>query len=353
MDRVKFEKAWTAIATPMDDSGGIDWDGLRKNIEFQVSEGITGILPAGTTGESPTLSWQEHKDIIKNTVEYAGKRCAVIAGCGSNSARETMEVVGYADEQGADAALLVDCYYNAPSSLELRKEYYEPVLKEHPDLPVVPYIIPGRTGTALSAEDLAMLSWKFPNVYAVKEATGDTERMRRTRELAREDFSIMSGDDDVTFNKMLDPRIKASGVISVMSNIIPGAILKMTASVLSGDENGAREIQEKIQPLLGLVTVKARNERVLTEGRTLVVEDKFRNPVPLKTMMAGIGMPSGRCRKPLGRMTLPGVSKVRSALMAVMEKDPSILKPAGDFYGIDIVKNLEDDSRWLPLAYPD
>lgn len=353
MERVRFEKTWTALVTPMAGKGGINWEGLKKNIEFQISEGIEGILPAGTTGESPSLSWQEHKDIIKNTVEYAGKRCKVIAGCGSNSTRETMEVVDYAAEQGVDAVLLVDCYYNAPSSLELRKEYYEPIVKEHPDLAVVPYIIPGRTGTALSAEDLALLSWKFPNVYAVKEATGDTKRMRRTRELAREDFSILSGDDDVTFNIMMDPRIKASGAISVMSNIIPGSIMKMTSAVLAGDENGARELQEKIQPLLSLVTVKSKNERVLPEGRTFVVEDKFRNPLPLKTMMQGLGAPSGSCRGPLGRMTRPGVSKVRLALKAVMEKDPSILKPLGDFYGIDVAAVLDEESRWEALAYQD
>lgn len=353
MERVRFDKTWTALVTPMADNGDIDWDGLKKNIEFQVSQGVAGILPAGTTGESPSLSWQEHKDIIKNTVEYAGKRCRVIAGCGSNSTRETLEITGYAAEQGVDAVLLVDCYYNAPSSLELRKEYYEPVIKEHPELAVVPYIIPGRTGTALSAEDLALLSWKFPNVYAVKEATGDPERMRRTRELAREDFSILSGDDDVTFNIMMDPRIKASGVISVMSNIIPGPLMKMTSSALSGDESGARDIQEKVQPLLGLVTVKSKNERALPEGRTFVVEDKFRNPVPLKTMMRGLGAPSGSCRGPLGKMTRAGVEKVRLALKAVMEKDSSILEPLGDFYGIDIAAALDEDSRWEAMAYQD
>ncbi len=353
MSEPKFERTWTALVTPMDEKGNIDWDGLKKNIEFQLSQGITGILPAGTTGESPTLSWQEHRDIIKKTIAYANKKCGVIAGCGSNSAEEAADIVGYAAGEGADAVLLVDCYYNAPSSLELRKEYYEPIVKEHSGLPVVPYVIPGRTGTALSAEDVALLSWKYPNVCAVKEATGDQERMRRTREFAREDFRILSGDDDITFNIMLDPRIRAEGVISVMSNIIPGSILEMTGAVLEGDDNAAREIQEKIKPLLGLVTVTARNERVLTEGRALFVEDKFRNPVPLKTMMKALGIPSGSCRRPLGKMTAPGVKKVRSALRGVWEKNPCVLRPAVDFYGIDIEKKLGDDSLWDSLAYSD
>ncbi len=353
MNNDGFSGAWTALVSPMDEKGSIDWEGFEKNIEFQVSEGISGIVPAGTTGESPTLDWQEHKDIINSAVSLAGKRCGVIAGCGSNSARETMEIVDYASEAGVSAVLLVDCYYNAPSSLELRKEYYEPVAKEYPDLSVVPYIVPGRTGTALSPEDLALLSWKFPNVKAVKEATGDLERMKRIRELARETFRILSGDDDVTFNMMIDPRIQASGVISVMTNIVPGAIQRMTSAVASGEENKAREIQEKLQPLLGVVTVKSKSERVLPEGKKAMVEDKFRNPLAVKTMMRGLGIPAGECRRPLGRMTGAAVEKVRRALREVWEGDSTILEPLQEFYGVDVKKRIDDDARWDSLSYYD
>ncbi len=353
MTDVKFEGTWTALVTPMSPGGGIDWDGFRKNIDFQTSQGISGILPVGTTGESPTLDWNEHKEVIGKAIEYSGARCAVIAGCGSNSTEETVAAVASAKKMGAGAVLLVDCYYNGPSSLELRKEYYEPVAKEFPDIYIVPYIIPGRTGTALSPEDVALLSWKFPNISAVKEATGDTERMRKTRCLAREDFSILSGDDDITFNIMIDPRIRASGVISVIANIIPGAIGKMAKSVLSGEQGEAREIHEKIQPLLSAVTVKCRNERVLPEDRRVLVEDRFRNPVPVKTMMNGLGMPAGPCRRPLGRMSRAGVETARSALRAVWEKDPAVLEPVSVFYKTDIEERLGNDSYWEAQAYYD
>lgn len=351
MSRLKFEGGWTALVTPFTEEKEIDWEGFRKNIEFQVSQGISGILPVGTTGEFPTLSWEEHVHVIDSAQDIAQKRCVVIAGTGSNSTEETLKATEEAKKAGVESVLLVDCYYNCPSSLELRKEYYERVAKAYPEIYIMPYIIPGRTGTILSAEDLAILSSECPNVCAVKEATGDLEHMARIRELIGDDFDILSGDDDLTFKMMLDPRIKASGVISVISNIAPAAVEEMTRKILAGEQAEARVIQEALQPLFELVTVKCKDERILLQKKKMVVEDKFRNPLPIKTLMNGLGMSAGPCRPPLGKMTCAGVKIVRNAAKLVWQESPQILRPIEETYEVDIEERLVDDACWDTLAY--
>ena len=351
MNRMKFDGGWTALVTPLTEEKEIDWEGFRKNVEFQVSQGISGILPVGTTGESPTLGWEEHFQVIRNALDFSQKKCAVLAGTGSNSTEETLKATGEAKEAGVESVLLVDCYYNGPSSLELRREYYEKVALEYPETYIIPYIIPGRSGTALSPEDLAILSMNCPNVRAVKEATGDLERMAKTRELIGEDFDILSGDDDITFKMMIDPRIKASGVISVISNVVPAAVEDMTRKVLAGKQAEARNIQESLQPLFDLVTVKCKNQRILSRKRTVTVEDKFRNPIPVKTLMNGLGMAAGPCRSPLGKMTRAGVEIVRSAARTVWEKTPQVLEPIEKAYEVDIGERLANEAYWNVLAY--
>ncbi len=351
MSRLKFEGAWTALVTPFAEENEIDWEGFQKNIEFQVSQGITGILPVGTTGESPTLNWEEHTQVISNCVDIAQKRCGTIAGTGSNSTAEALKATEEAKKAGVESVLLMDCYYNGPSSLELRREYYARVAEAYPEIYIVPYIIPGRTGTALSPEDLAVLSQECPNVRAVKEATGDLERMSRTRELAGGDFDILSGDDDMTFEMMINPKIKSSGVISVISNVAPAAVEQMTRKVLSGDVAEARAIQEALQPLFGIVTVKFKNERILSRKRKVAVEDKFRNPVPIKTLMNGLGMTAGPCRAPLGKMSRAAVEVVRDAAKSVWKKNRQILEPIEKAYEVDIGERLANDAYWDALAY--
>ncbi len=351
MSRMKFEGAWTALVTPFTEEKEVDWEGFRKNIEFQISQGITGILPVGTTGESPTLVWEEHIEVIKNALDFAQKRCAVIAGTGSNSTKETLRATGEAKEAGAESVLLMDCYYNGPSSLELRREYYEKVAQAYSEIYVVPYIIPGRTGTALIPEDLAILAMNCPNIRAVKEATGDLERMARTRELIGEDFDILSGDDDLTFKMMIDPRIRASGVISVVSNVAPAAVEEMTRKVLAGKQAEARPIQEALQPLFELVTVKCKNQRTLSRKRKVSVDDRFRNPLPVKTLMNGLGMTAGSCREPLGKMSKAGAEMVRNAARSVWKKNPKILEPIEKAYEVDIAERLANDAYWDVLAY--
>ncbi len=336
----RFEGCWTAMVTPFNKKGEIDFEGLEKNIRFQIENGAN-LVPTGTTGESPTLDWREHDRVITKTVKIAKKKAFVIAGTGSNSTKEALRGTKHAYEVGAEAVLLVDCYYNGPSSLELRTEYYEPIAKAFRKIFIVPYIIPGRTGTKLEVEDLAILHKKFKNVRAVKEATGDLERMAKTRSLCGEDFDILSGDDDKTFDMMTRDDIRASGVISVMSNIVPGPINEMVRAILIKDMEKANRLKNVLDPLFKVVTV---NTSESYEG--FEVACRFRNPVPIKTMMRGLGIPSGPCRPPLGKLTKKGIDIVRNALKEVYEKDKGVLQPIQDFYKVNIEERLSNDRYW-------
>ena len=336
----RFEGVWTAIATPFNRKGEIDFEGLEKNIQFQIENGAN-FIPTGTTGESPTLDWREHDRVITKTVKLAKGKAFVIAGTGSNSTKEAFRGTKHAVEVGAQGALLVDCYYNGPSSLELRTQYYEVIAKAFRKAFIVPYVIPGRTGTKLEVEDLAILHRKYKNVRSVKEATADLERMAKTRSLCGEDFDILSGDDDKTFDMMTRSDIRSSGVVSVMSNIVPGPILEMVMAIRKGEMERANRLKEVLAPLFKVVTV---NTIESYEG--FVVPAKFRNPLGIKTMMKGLGLPSGPCRPPLGKMTPKGVEIVRNALKTVHEKDRGILRPIQEFYKVNIEERLTNDKYW-------
>jgi 4-hydroxy-tetrahydrodipicolinate synthase len=287
------------------------------------------------------LDWREHDRVITKTVKVAKGKVFVMAGTGSNSTKEALRGSKHAVEVGANGALLVDCYYNGPSSLELRTEYYEVIAKAFRKAFIMPYVIPGRTGTKLEVEDLAILHRKFKNVRSVKEATGDFERMAKTRTLCGEEFDILSGDDDKTYDMMTRSGIRASGVVSVMSNIVPGPIGEMVRAINHGDMEKANRLKDVLDPLFKVVTV---NTIESYEGFEVPV--KFRNPLAIKTMMKGLGLPSGPCRQPLGKMTPKGVEVVRSALKEVHQKDQEILRPIQDFYKINIEERLSNDKYW-------
>ena len=336
----RFEGVWTAIATPFDRKGEIDFEGLEKNIRFQIANGAN-LIPTGTTGESPTLDWREHDRVITKVAKLAKGKAFVMAGTGSNSTKEAMRGTKHAMEVGAQGALLMDCYYNGPSSLELRTQYYEVIARAFRKAFIMPYVIPGRTGTKLEVEDLTILHRKFKNVRSVKEATGDLERMAKTRTLCGENFDILSGDDDKTFDMMVRKDIRATGVVSVMSNIVPGPIGEMVRAILKGDMERANYLKEVLDPLFKVVTV---NTIESYEG--FEVPCKFRNPVAIKTMMKGLGMPSGPCRQPLGKMTPKGVEIVRNALKTVHEKDRGILRPIQELYRVNIEDRIYNNNCW-------
>ena len=347
----KPDGVWTALVTPFDKKGKLDSAAFKRLVEFQIAQGITGLVPTGTTGESPTLSWDEHNQVVEECVAFCKDKIGVLAGSGSNCTDEAIDATRHAREAGASAALIVDCYYNGPSSLELRTEYYEQIAEWVPEIPLVPYVIPGRSGTALIAEDLAILHGSKPNRFpAVKQATGDLQRMRYERTLCGDGLAIFSGDDDMTMAMMDDPEIKGAGVISVMSNLVPGPLSKMVGAHRSGDRETARKIAAQLEPLFKLVGCKAQGSRTLPNGKTVQVEDKFRNPVPVKTMMSGLGMPVGLCRKPLGRMTRGAVEQCRTALITLYKNYPELLAPVSDTFQVNIHARLNDDTIWAGLA---
>lgn len=353
MGGLKLEGGWTAIVTPFTADGKVNWGELEKNIEFQIAQGITGIVPVGTTGESPTLAWEEHEEVIERAIKLVNRRIKVIAGTGSNSTDEALAGSVHARDLGADGVLLVDCYYNGPSSLELREFYHRVIAEAVPEIAVVPYIIPGRTGCALASEDLAILASMCPNVRAVKEATGDLDRMRYERSLLPPPFSILSGDDDLTYTMMTDTAIQASGVISVVSNVVPAAVEKYARVLLAGNRAEADRLRDALSPLFSVVTVKVENTRRMSNGVNKVVVDRFRNPLAIKTLMAGLGMGAGPCRAPLGRMTWNGVEIVRAAIRKVWTSAPELLEPINRHYGVDVAARIEDNDIWRPLALRD
>ena len=350
MRAIDFRGTYTALVTPFTENGDIDFEGFEKNIKFQVEQGITGILPVGTTGESPTLSTDEHNTVIKKAREFAGGNCDIFAGTGSNSTREAMGHCRHALDAGIDKVLLVDCYYNGPSSLELRREYYEAILGEITEIKVIVYVIPGRTGTAIAPVDIAIMSGIYDRVIAIKEATGDLTRMAEERSFMP-DMSIMSGDDDKTFEMMKRPDIKAAGVISVTSNIVPAAVSAMVQALLKNDIKTAENYLKKLKPLFSIVTVKAKSKRTLPDGRIVETVDRFRNPLAVKIAMNVLGMPAGPVRRPLGKMTREGIDIVRNVLKNVYETSPEILSPIEDFYGISIEKRLNNDELWSRQMY--
>jgi len=337
---------YTAIVTPFTQQLEVDWEGLKTLVRFQFEQGISGIVPAGTTGESPTLTREEHNRGIETGFHTAGSKAQTIAGTGSNSTDEALSATKHVHDVGIRAALLVDPYYNGPSSLEIRREYYEPIAMAVPEVQVIPYVIPGRTGAQLLPQDLAILSTKFDNVTAVKEATGSMDNARLTRQHCGPDFSILSGDDDKTLELMRDPRIKGSGVISVITNIVPRAVSDMVRAALRDDWEEATRIGHALAPLFGLVTVKVDE---LTPYGTVPV--KARNPLPIKTMMGVLGMRSGPCRRPLGRITSKGLEVVLAALRRVWELNPEFLEPVERAFDVSVDERLRQPRYWEGLTY--
>lgn len=338
--------AYTAIVTPFADEA-IDYDGLERLVEFQIENGITGVLAVGTTGESPVLSWNEHNRVVEVVAKRTRGRCIAVAGAGSNNTLEAVEASAHAKAAGAQAVLLVDPYYNGPSSLEIRREYIAPIAEAYPDLDVIPYVIPGRTGTQLLPEDLALLFEQYPNVRTVKEATGNLDNMRRTRSCCGTDFTILSGDDGLTFDMMTDPGIEAAGVISVASNIAPGAVAQLVDHLRKGETAAAKKLNSDLEPLFGLVTVKTTEQ---TPHGDVVC--RARNPLAIKTLMAILGMPAGGCRRPLGKMTQNGIDHVLKAARTVHQQNPAILAPAESFFRFKVTERLENPDHWRHLAYP-
>ena len=272
-----FAGAHTALVTPFR-NGVLDETSLTALIEAQVAAGISGIIPVGTTGESPTLSHEEHRRVIEIAVKAAAKRILVIAGTGSNATSEAVELTVEAEKLGADAALLVAPYYNKPSAEGLYRHFME--VARAVTIPIVLYSIPGRCGIEIPVSVVARLASDCPNVVAIKEAGGSVERVNQLRAALPTSFQILSGDDSLTLPFMA---AGAVGVISVASNVIPAEVEALVQSFLKGDIVKAQEIHTRYYPLF----------------RDLFVEP---NPVPIKTALASKGICSEDVRLPLCEM---------------------------------------------------
>lgn len=337
--------SFTALVTPFKDDT-VDYSGLSSLVDFQITNGITGILAVGTTGESPTLTWDEHNKVIETVSRKSKGKCICIAGTGSNNTKEALAATNHAANVGVDAVLLVDPYYNGPSSLEIRKEYIGPVASAFPDVQIIPYVIPGRTGTQLLPEDLALLYKEFGNVDTVKEATGNIDNMKQTRMCCGPGYTILSGDDGLTYEMMTNPDIKAGGVISVISNIAPKAVTEMVKALEKGNMAEAKKYKTALDPIFELVTVKTKEKTPYGD-----VVFRARNPLAVKAIMSILGMPSGGCRKPLGKLTRNGLEKILESLRNVQSNNPEIFKPVEDFFGVNVNNRLKSSSIMEGLCY--
>jgi 4-hydroxy-tetrahydrodipicolinate synthase len=268
-----FTGAMVALVTPFQD-GEIDFRTLDELIDFQLENGIDAIVPCGTTGESPTLSHPEHKEVIERVVKAVGGKVPVIAGAGSNSTAEAIELTAFSKKVGADATLQVCPYYNKPTQEGFYQHFK--VIAEEVDLPIVLYNIPGRCGgTGLTAETVARLA-EIENIVAIKEATG---RLDMASEIATScDMTIISGDDSLT---LPIASVGGKGVISVVANIVPADVKAMTDLILEGDFTSALKWHKKLfalsKNMLGLAT----------------------NPIPIKAAMAMLNMAPEELRLPM------------------------------------------------------
>jgi 4-hydroxy-tetrahydrodipicolinate synthase len=283
-----FTGALSAIVTPFRD-GAIDEKALRDLIEWQISEGIQGIVPCGSTGESATLSHAEHEQVIKLAIEQARKRVPVVAGTGSNSTAEAIRLTAAAREMGADAALLISPYYNKPTQEGIYKHYK--MIAQSVDLPLIIYNIPGRTGSHIAPETMARMC-EVRNIVGVKEASGSMDQVSDIHRLCGERWTILSGDDSATLPFMA---LGARGVISVITNVMPREMVEMASAALKNDYARAREIHYRMLPLM----------------RALFIET---NPIPIKHAMALLGKCSSEVRMPLTPMSSAAAGKLKAVM---------------------------------------
>ena len=279
---------YTALVTPFR-NGKVDYEAMGRLLEEQIANGVSGVSPVGTTGESPTVNFEEHDQVIEFVVEKVHGRCQVIAGTGGNSTEEAKKLSINAAKAGVDATLQVTPYYNKPTPEGMYRHFME--VAESSGLPVVLYNVPGRTGKEIPVEVIARLA-PHPLMVAVKEAAGSVERVNAIKDAC--DIAVLSGDDSLTLPML---SVGASGVVSVASNIIPGEVSRMVKLALVGDFAGAKALHRRYYPLF----------------RDLFIES---NPIPIKAAMAAMGMIAEEYRLPMCEMT----AAHKETLLATMRK---------------------------------
>ncbi len=294
-----FTGTYTAIVTPFRD-GKIDETALRRLVDLQVKGGVDGIVPVGTTGESPTLDFEEHIRVVKLAVDFARGRVKVLAGTGGNSTQEAIHLTQQAESVGADGSLQVAPYYNRPTQAGLFAHFRE--IARSTRLPLVLYSIPGRCGVEIGVETCARLAAECPTIVGIKEAGGNADRVSQLRAACGPKFRILSGDDSLTLPFM---SVGAVGVVSVASNVAPREVSRMVRAYASGDMRGALKLHDRLYPLF----------------KDLFIEP---NPAPVKAALALLGVCTDELRLPLLPMTEKGRAQLESTLRAtgILRKSP-------------------------------
>ncbi|MFA4956501.1 MAG: 4-hydroxy-tetrahydrodipicolinate synthase [Candidatus Methanoperedens sp.] len=284
-----------ALITPFTKDNKVDKEGLEQNIAFLIENGVSGIVPCGTTGESATLSIEEHEKVIEIAIECS--KVPVVAGTGSNNTTEALELTRSAMDAGADAALLITPYYNKPNDRGMLAHFKK--IANEVDIPIILYNVPSRTGINLKPEVVAELA-KESNIIGVKEASGNLDQVTRILELTQdEDFVVLSGDDGLTLPIMA---LGGVGVISVVANVAPKLTVSMVEAFRKGNMDEARRLHLKLAPLIRAVFLET-------------------NPIPIKKAVELIGLPAGDLRLPLASMSDDNERKLKTAL-----KDLNLLK---------------------------
>jgi len=284
-----FNGSIVAIITPFRD-GKVDEKKLRELIEFQIKNGTSGIVPCGTTGESATLSFQEHDRVIEITIEQVKKRVPVIAGTGSNSTSEAIMLTKHAAKAGADASLQVSPYYNRPTQKGLYEHFK--AIGDSVDIPIILYNIASRTGVNIEPETIAKLARDCKNIVGVKEASGNLDQMSRIKQLCPANFDLLSGDDSLTLPIL---SIGGTGIISVVANIVPKDVAMLVSEFEKGNLKIAQEIHYKLLPLIKAIFIET-------------------NPIPVKTALGLMGMCEPDLRLPMCAMPLENLEKLKKSL---------------------------------------
>jgi len=291
-DRLELKGAMTALATPFAEDGGLDLPALEGLVRWQIDRGIHGLVPCGTTGEGATLTDEEHSRVIETVVRAASGRVPVVAGCGSNDTRRTLDAARRAADAGADALLVVSPYYNKPNRSGMIRHYEE--VAAATELPLVVYNVPGRTGQDLGAGLILELA-TIPGIVGVKEASGDLDQIATILAGRPPGFAVLSGDDPLTLPTIA---LGAHGVISVVSNEAPSEMARLVAAALENDMVEARRLHYRLLPLM----------------RANFLES---NPVPVKTVLAMMGRCPGGLRAPLGPASDTTRQRLEEVLAAV------------------------------------
>lgn len=283
-----FKGTYTALVTPFNKDGSVDYGALHALVDAQAAAGIAGVCPVGTTGESPTLSYEEHEEVIRKTIEYNAGRMQVIAGTGANCTREAVELTRHALDDGADATLQIAPYYNKPSPEGLYRHFAEVA---DVGLPVLLYNAPGRTSRDIPVPVVARLA-QHPKVAGIKEAAGDANRVNLIRAAVGDKIDILSGDDSLTLPMMA---AGAKGVVSVASNIVPADVVKMVDLALANDFAGALEIHTRLLHLFADLFIEV-------------------NPAPVKAAMAMMGLAQEVYRLPICELLPDNRAKLEKTL---------------------------------------